>query len=165
MQNVVMIQFPGKGYRYFCCIIHLKKHSMTTANLNKLELNEFTGKEDSNQHCRATFPLIAAHGSQSLATVYIELEPGKNLGMHTDSAEELLIVLEGEVTATIDGESTTAGKGHIALVPKMVPHDMKNTGNVTARVLGVFGGANNIIATFEKEWLPTHSNVVDTAML
>ncbi len=138
---------------------------MTTVNLNTLELNEFTGKEDSNQHCKATFPLIAAHGTKNLATVYIELLPGKNLGMHTDSAEELLIVLEGEVTATIGNETTAATKGSIALVPQMVPHDIKNTGNTKAVVLGVFGGANNIVATFEKEWLPTHSNVVDTAML
>ena len=138
---------------------------MTTVNLNTLELNEFIAKEDSSQHCRATFPLIAAHGTQNIATVYFELEPGKNLGMHTDSAEELLVVLEGEMTATIGGETTIAGKGNIALVPVMVPHDIKNTGNTPAKILGVFGGANNIVATFEKEWLPTHSNVVDTAML
>jgi len=48
---------------------------MTTVNLNELELNEFRGKQDKNQHC--------------LATVYFELQPGDHLGRHTDSAEEL----------------------------------------------------------------------------
>lgn len=138
---------------------------MTTVNLNNIELTEFTGKEDKKQHCKAIFPLIGAHGSKDLATVYFEIEPGDNLGMHTDSAEEMLVILEGELTATIGEEQAGVTKGNIALVPEMVPHDLRNTGNTTARVLGVFGGANNIVATFEKEWLPTHSKVVDTAQL
>jgi len=138
---------------------------MTTVNLNTIELLEFVGKTDKSQHCKATFPLIGAHGSKQIATVYFEIEPGDNLGRHTDSAEELLIVLEGKLSASVGEESGEVSGGDIVLVPEMVPHDMKNIGDTTAKVLGVFGGANNIVATFEKEWLPTHSNVVDTAAL
>ncbi|MEQ9378174.1 MAG: cupin domain-containing protein [Imperialibacter sp.] len=138
---------------------------MTTVDLNTVEMVEFTGKEDSSQHCRATFPLIGAHGSKELATVLIELAPGDSLGRHTDSAEELLVVLEGDLTAEVGGEFSSVSKGGIALVPKMAPHNLTNVGNTTARILGVFGGANNIVATFEQEWLPTNSNVVDTALL
>lgn len=138
---------------------------MTTVNVNEIELNEFIGKEDKNQHCKATFPLIGAHGSKQLATVYFELEPGDNLGRHTDSAEELLIVLEGKVEATVGSETKTAKSGGLVLVPELVPHDLKNTGNTTAKVLGVFGGANNIVATFDKAMLPTESNIVDTSLL
>lgn len=138
---------------------------MTTVDLNQIELNEFIGKEDRNQHCKATFPLIGAHGSRDLATVYFELEPGDSLGRHTDSAEELLVVLEGELMAGIGGNYAPLKKDSLALVPKMVPHNLRNTGSTTARVLGVFGGANNIVATFDKAMLPTNSNVVDTAQL
>lgn len=138
---------------------------MTTVNLNQLELNEFTGKEDPGQRCKATFPLVGTHGSRELATVYFEIEPGDRLGAHTDSAEELLVVLEGQLEVTVSGERTIVKKGSIALVPKMAPHDLLNTGTEKARVLGVFGGSNHIVATFEKEWLPTRSNVVDTAQL
>src|SRR5690606_21215849 len=120
---------------------------------------------EDRQHCKATFPLIGAHGSRQLATVYFEIAPGDNLGMHTDSAEELLVVLEGDLTATIGGRIGRVKRGAIALVPEMVPHDLRNVGNTTAKVLGVFGGANNIVATFENEWLPTHSRVVDTALI
>lgn len=138
---------------------------MIKVNLNNQELTEFTGKNDPGQHCYANFPLFGAHGTEKTATVYFELEPGRELGRHTDSAEELLLVLEGEVEAEVGGETGALTKGEIALVPEMVPHNLVNTGKTKARVLGIFGGANHIIATFEKTWLPTESNTVDTRKL
>lgn len=138
---------------------------MKTVNLNNLELTEFTGKTDPGQHCLSTFPLFGAHGTEATATVYIELEPGDSLGRHTDSAEELLLVLEGNVRAEIDGETGPLSTGEIALVPRMAPHNLTNTGTTKARVLGIFGGANHIVATFEKTWLPLDSNSVDTSKL
>jgi quercetin dioxygenase-like cupin family protein len=138
---------------------------MKTTNLNTLDLTEFTGKDDPGQHCRATFPLFGAHGTESIATVYFELDPGDTLGRHTDSAEELLLVLEGEVEAEVGGETGKLTKGEIALVPKMIPHNMKNSGSKRARILGIFGGANHIVATFENTWLPVDSNTVDTSKM
>lgn len=138
---------------------------MTTTNINTIELNEFIGKNDKKQHCRATFPLIGAHGSKKLATVYFELEPGDHLGRHTDSAEELLIVMEGKVEATVGMETRIAEKGGLVLVPQMVPHNVRNIGSVKAKVLGIFGGTNNIVATFDEAMLPTETNIVDTSML
>lgn len=150
---------------YHHLFINQKHQKMTTVNLKEIELTEFTGKEDPKQHCKATFPLLGMHGTKSLATVYFEIEPGDNLGMHTDSEEELLVILSGELEVTIDDQTGKVSEGEIALVPKMAPHDAKNTGSTTARVLGVFGGSNNIVATFEKEWLPVNTNVVDTAAM
>lgn len=138
---------------------------MTTVNLHALELNEFIGKSNPEQHCRATFPLLGFHGAKNLATVYFELEPGDHLGKHTDSAEELLVILEGRVAAIVGSETREATKGALVLIPEMVPHDVRNIGSEKARVLGIFGGANNIVATFEQVMLPTASNVVDTALL
>lgn len=138
---------------------------MKTANLNTMELNEFSGKDAPRQHCRANFPMFGVHGTQQSATVYFEIEPGDNLGRHTDSAEELLLIIDGEIEAEVGGETGRLSKGELVLVPKMVPHDFKNVGSKKARVLGFFGGANNIVATFEKAWLPADSNVVDTRTL
>jgi quercetin dioxygenase-like cupin family protein len=87
------------------------------------------------------------------------------LGRHTDSAEELIFILEGDVEAEVGGETAKIQAGSIALVPVMVPHNIKNTGNKTAKVLGFFGGANNIVATFEETLAPINVNVVDTAKM
>jgi quercetin dioxygenase-like cupin family protein len=135
---------------------------MKTVNLNELELNEFVGKENTKQHCKATFPMLGAHGTKKSATVYFELAPGDHLGRHTDSAEELLLILEGDVEVSVGDETGPARSGTIALVPEMVPHDIRNTGKTKARVIGFFGGANNIVATFDQTWLPTDSRTVDT---
>jgi quercetin dioxygenase-like cupin family protein len=138
---------------------------MITVDLNKLDLLDLTSTEDEKQHCRVTFPLLGAHGTKDTATVYFELNSGDNLGRHTDSAEELLLVLEGNVKAFIGDESKEVSAGSIAVVPKMVPHDLKNTGITTAKVLGIFGGANNIVSTFDKGWQPNGEKVVSTAAL
>lgn len=138
---------------------------MITANLANLELNEFTGKKQPTQHCRAAFPLVGAHGTQQSAAVYIEVEPNENLGGHTDSAEEVLLVLDGQVEVKVGEEKGKISKGEMAVVPEMVPHDLRNIGTETARILGFFGGANNIVATFDVPWQQADSNVVDTAKL
>ena len=44
---------------------------------------------------RVSFPLHSAAGTASTATVLFELDPGAELGVHTDSAEELLVVRGG----------------------------------------------------------------------
>lgn len=135
---------------------------MTTTNLNRLELDELRGKGQPKQHCKATFPLLGAHGTKETATVYFEIAPGDNLGMHTDSAEELLVILEGEAEVIIGDEKAKADERTVALVPVMVPHDIINTGDETLKVLGIFGGANNIVATFDYAWMPGEISVIDT---
>lgn len=138
---------------------------MTTVNLNEVTLNEFIGKHKVLQHCKATFPMFRINGTKNSATVYFEIEPGDNLGMHTDSAEELLLILEGEGDVIIGNEKVRATERTLALVPVLVPHDIINSGSKKLKVLGFFGGASDIIATFEHTWLPTESNVVDTSQV
>lgn len=138
---------------------------MLKIDLNNLELNEFVAKNNPGQRCKATFPLFAPHGTKECATVYFELEPGDELGTHTDSAEEILLIIEGSVHVTVDEEKGEASSGSLLLVPKLAPHNLKNIGNTKAKVLGFFGGANNIVATFDNIWLPTESNMVDTSLL
>ncbi|MCB0546901.1 MAG: cupin domain-containing protein [Phaeodactylibacter sp.] len=138
---------------------------MITTDLNKLELTEFIAKGKPGQRCKATFPLLGAHGTKESATVYFELDPGEELGTHTDSAEELLIILEGTLEARVGTEKGTVSKNQLVVVPKMEPHNFRNVGDGKAKVLGFFGGANNIVATFDQIWWPTGSNQVDTSTI
>ena len=53
----------------------------------------------------ANFPFYAATGNQSSAVVYFEIAPGRSLGRHTDSAEEIVLVLSGVVEASLGEEA------------------------------------------------------------
>src|SRR4051794_41533426 len=53
---------------------------------------------------RVGFPIHSATGSASTATVLFELDPGAELGVHTDSAEELLVIVQGTGEARIGDE-------------------------------------------------------------
>jgi quercetin dioxygenase-like cupin family protein len=138
---------------------------MITTDLNKLQLTEFTAKSKARQRCRSTFPLLGSHGTRQSATVYFELAPGDELGAHTDSAEELLLILEGECEVMVGPEKGRLKQGQMAVIPEMIKHNIRNTGRDTVKVLGFFGGANNIVATFDEVWLPLETNSVNTALL
>jgi quercetin dioxygenase-like cupin family protein len=137
---------------------------MITINLNNLQLNDARGENHPTIHDRATFPLAGALGSENSALVYFELEPGKSLGRHTDSVEELLFIMAGNVEVTVDEEQGRLAQGEIAVVPTMAPHDLRNVGQETAKVLGFFGEAN-FVATFDVPFLPDHVSVFDTAKM
>ena len=138
---------------------------MITVNLNQLDLTEFIAKGNPGQRCKSTFPLLGAHGTKDSATVYFEIDPGEELGTHTDSAEEILLILEGSAEASVGEEKAEASQGALIVVPKMAPHNIRNTGDTPVKVLGFFGGANNIVATFENTWWPVETNQVDTAAM
>lgn len=137
---------------------------MLTVNLNQLDLLETWNVDDSAMHVRSAFPLLGAMGTENSAAVYFELEPGDYLGRHTDSAEEVLVILSGTVEVSVGDEQGRVSQGELAVVPEMVPHAVYNVGDDKARVLGFFGSPN-IVATFDKTWQPMDSNVIDTAVL
>jgi quercetin dioxygenase-like cupin family protein len=102
---------------------------------------------------RVIFPLHSTTGSASTAAVLFELDPGAELPMHTDSAEELLIVLEGSAETRVGDEVGRLERHQIALVPAMAPHGLRNTGAETVRVLGTFS-SSTVVSTFEKSFEP-----------
>jgi quercetin dioxygenase-like cupin family protein len=108
---------------------------------------------------RVAFPLHSATGTASTATVLFELDPGAELAVHQDSAEELLIVLQGEAEARVGDETGRIEAGQVALVPPMAPHGLVNTGEEILRVLGTFS-ASTVVSTFSEPFEEGGPNVV-----
>jgi quercetin dioxygenase-like cupin family protein len=106
----------------------------------------------------SSFPIQSAAGAASTATVMIEIEPGGELPRHTDSAEELLLVLEGVAEATIGDETGRLERHQVALVPAMEPHGLRNVGHETLRVFGTFS-SSTVVATFEEPMGPDRLQV------
>lgn len=133
---------------------------MITVDLNNLELTELRGKDHPTMHNRSTFPLGGPLGTENSAMVYFELDPGDTLGRHTDSVEEVIFLISGTVEAEVGDEVGELSQGQVAVVPAMVPHDFRNIGQETARVIGFFG-APSWVATFDVAFEPGGFNVVD----
>ena len=98
---------------------------------------------------RVSFPLHSATGTASTATVLFELDPGVELPVHTDSAEELLIILQGTAEARVGDEVGRLDAHQVGLVPPMAPHGLRNIGEDVLRVLGTFS-ASTVVSTFEQ---------------
>jgi quercetin dioxygenase-like cupin family protein len=126
---------------------------MHSVDLDSLELRDVVSELEPDRRPRVAFPHHSAVGNASTATVYFELEPGARVGAHTDSSEELLLILEGEAEATVGQERARAGAGTLLTVPAMEPHDVRNVGTGVLRILGFFS-ASTVVATFEEPLAP-----------
>jgi quercetin dioxygenase-like cupin family protein len=129
--------------------------------IEDLELMEVWYETDPTMRLKVNFPLFLGTGTKNTAVVYFEIEPGYRLGTHTDSAEEILFILEGEVDVSLGEEEGRLSAGQVAVVPAMVPHGMRNVGEERVRVAGFFS-SNVIVSTFDKPMMPFGQRVLGT---
>jgi mannose-6-phosphate isomerase-like protein (cupin superfamily) len=123
---------------------------MSPIDLENLKLKE---SATAGGPIRVAFPIHSATGTASTAAVLFELDPGSELATHRDSAEEVLLVLEGSAEARIADRSIAVGPGQLVVVPARVPHSVLNHGNDRLRILGVFA-ASTVVATFAEPLAP-----------
>ncbi len=126
---------------------------MEHLDLASVPLKDVESALDPSRRLRVGFPHHSQVGNASTATVYFELEPGMHVGLHRDSSEELLLILEGEGEATVGDETAVAAAGAMLTVPAMERHDIRNVGEGILRVLGFFS-APTLIATFDEPVAP-----------
>jgi|DewCreStandDraft_1066081.scaffolds.fasta_scaffold00950_1 mannose-6-phosphate isomerase-like protein (cupin superfamily) len=125
---------------------------MIVCQLADTPLQEVGSPLDPTLRYRLAFPLSAA-GTQATAVVALAVPPGGHLGQHTDSAEEVVLVLEGEGEAVVGAESVPVGPGTLIVIPAMAPHDLRNRGTTLLRALGFFAAAT-VVSTFRPSPLP-----------
>lgn len=95
-------------------------------DLDTVEMMEIESPTDPTRRLKVAFPISSATGTAASASVYFELEPGTHVGVHTDTAEEFLIVLEGRGEGLVGEETAPVQAGQVVVVPAMVRHDMTN---------------------------------------
>jgi quercetin dioxygenase-like cupin family protein len=134
---------------------------MLAVQTDELELMEGWSENDSTRRARFNFPIFNLTGALTTAVVYFEVDPGQHLGLHTDSAEEVLYIVSGTAEAIVGDESGEIGVGSLALVPAMVPHDIVNAGDETVRVIGFFS-SSTVVSVFDDPFAPMGRRVVGT---
>ena len=134
---------------------------MYAVQLADRDLVEVGSEADESRRIRFDFPLSSLSGSASTAVVYFELEPGEHTGMHTDSAEEVVLILSGTAEAIVGDERGVLTAGGIGLVPSLVPHDVRNVGDETVRVVGFFS-SSTVVSVFDDPFTRFGRTVVGT---
>ena len=137
---------------------------MFTANLNELPLHTTWAENAPQQRAHSTFPLLGSGANENTSVVYVELDPAEELGTHTDSAEEILVILAGRVEVIVGGEKAIVEAPGLAIVPTLVPHNLRNVGSERVKFAGVFP-SQYLVATFENKWLPDNTYVIDTEQM
>jgi mannose-6-phosphate isomerase-like protein (cupin superfamily) len=133
---------------------------MLTASTTKLDLIETTQDGNPEHRVDVEFPINIHTGSADSAVVYFEVLPGHRLATHTDSEEEILYIVQGEGEAEVGDERAYVSAGDLAVVPAMVPHGIRNTGEERLKVVGFFSGAK-IISEFESPLQPVNATVLE----
>lgn len=133
---------------------------MIAFRLDELELGEFWHDEKPDARGKGGFPLLGVPGTESVGMVYFEIAPGESLGLHTDSPDEIIVVLGGKARATVGDETGDLKAGSVAFIPSMVPHGFENISNETLRCLGNFP-MSDVVSTFEYALQPWNTRVLD----
>jgi quercetin dioxygenase-like cupin family protein len=59
---------------------------------------------------------------QRVMTNFVNFQPGAIAPRHVHEEEQIVIVLDGELTFDLDGDVRTMRRGDVAIVPSWVPH-------------------------------------------
>jgi quercetin dioxygenase-like cupin family protein len=82
----------------------------------------------------AIFPTVSIHaiGGDKVLLCRVTYEPGTTVARHThEHTEQLMAIVEGEVTMTIADETRSLGAGDVAVVNAGVEHELHSEGGVT----------------------------------
>jgi quercetin dioxygenase-like cupin family protein len=136
---------------------------MLAVQLTERDLVDISSETDETRRIRVDFPISSVDGAASTSIVYFELEPGEHTGMHTDSAEEIVLILSGRAEATVGDERGELSAGGLGVVPALVPHDVRNIGDETVRVVGFFS-SGIVVSVFDDPMMPAGKRVVGTPL-
>jgi mannose-6-phosphate isomerase-like protein (cupin superfamily) len=92
-------------------------------------------------------------GAQASGSSILEVDAGRMLPRHTDSAEELIVIVSGAARVIVGDETATAGAGAVTLVPAGVPHEVHNAGDGPLRFWAVYA-APEVTTTYEEPVQP-----------
>lgn len=86
---------------------------------------------------------VAGHEQGVTSTFSINTaEPGAGAPLHTHTIDELIVIVEGTLEVSMDGETQTVGPNHTVVIPPGAEHGFRVTGSDTAHLLVFFPALN-----------------------
>ncbi len=76
--------------------------------------------------------LLHAIGGDQVLLCRVTYEPGFGVGRHAHAdTEQVMLILDGDLTMTIGDETRTVGPGDVVVVNRGVEHELRSEGGVT----------------------------------
>jgi len=116
---------------------------------------------DPSQRFVVIFPVGEKEGARASSVAYYIIEPGKHSGVHSDNAEEVVFIAEGEGEVFMIGRTQKLVAGNFIVFPGGLEHDIYAQGAVALRLLSFFP-ATEILSTFQQVVFPVGSNVLSS---
>ncbi len=107
------------------------------------------------------FPVGENQGATAGSAAYYIIEPGKHTGLHSDNAEEIAFVAEGEGEVFTIGSTQRLEAGKFLVFQPGMDHDIYAHGSDALRVLSFFP-TTEILTTFQQEIYPVGGNVLSS---
>ncbi len=131
---------------------------MITAAIKEEDFFETWSESDSEVRARYCFPVTSLNGSDATMVICGDFAPGHRQGRHTNSAEETHLILQGTAEIGTEEEKATATAGHVIVIPARMPHDVKNVGDETLRVV-FFLPSSTLVTVFDDTLAPAGQKV------
>lgn len=127
---------------------------MSTTSFDAVELAEAWVEGEEGARWRSGSGLGPSNGTREAACSLLEVAPGARLARHTDSAEELVVVVDGEAEVRVGDETSRVPAGGVALVPREVPHEVRNAGDTVLRFVAVYASPD-VVTRYEAPVQPS----------
>jgi len=134
---------------------------MNASQFSEVELQEMWSEQDERIRSRSAYVSHWLTGAKSSASVYFEIDPGKSFGRHRHTAEETILILEGDVEVVIGDEVKALRGPSFAVAPTLVHHDIRCIGSEVARCVG-FWSSSAVVSIWDAVLQPRGSRRAGT---
>lgn len=135
--------------------------SVAVVATDKLERTQVRAADNSKVQWEAAFAVYGDHGSSQSSTIVYEIEPGGELGWHTDATEETQYIIAGKGELQTEDGNYQVGPGSVFVLPTNVRHNLANVGTERLRAVAFFAAAM-FTQNFDNLMLPPNSHVLGT---
>jgi quercetin dioxygenase-like cupin family protein len=128
---------------------------------DRLERLQVRGVEDPSVRWGGAFVVYGGHGTTQSSTIVYEIEPGGQLGWHTDATEETQYIIAGKGELQTEHGKYPVGPGSVFVLPTPLRHNLANTGTETLRAVAFFAAAM-FTQDFDNVMLPANGHILGT---